>query len=93
MQDSEMHKVKLGNLEIESNCPWYSLMTSPDEFKEGDPLEFICEDRNHQDCLECLLASIATTLLVLRDMQFTMLKQSQSSSSRIMVPPTINTRK
>jgi hypothetical protein len=86
-----VQKVTLGELEIQTTCPWYSLMVAPDDFKEGDPLEFICEDRGKDDCLECLLATIATTLMTMRDMQFTLLKQSQSKSNLFV--PTIPTRK
>jgi hypothetical protein len=86
----ELHKVQLGGLEILSNCPWYSVQISPQDFKAGDDLEFICEDKGETDCMECLLATAVTTLMQIRDIQFTMLKHS---SQQGLFVPTIPTRK
>jgi hypothetical protein len=88
----ELKKVKLGDLEIKTTCPWYSVQIAPTDFKPGDELEFICEDKEDTDCLECLMAAAVTTLMHIRDIQYTALKEARISSGPGGIP-LIKTRK
>jgi len=91
-----LEKVHLGPIEIETNCPHYSVHVSPADFRTGDPLQFVCEEKENgtNNCQECLLANITAILMHIRDVNFTILRElQQGNKGGGFVIPTIQTRK
>lgn len=99
----KLNRVKIGDLEVETNCPWVGLMADPKDYHDvdgpdGSHKRWECDDKDGKSgvsCEQCLLGAQVALLLESRELLMALLTEIRSQAGARFGPsgiPIIETR-